>query len=98
MPSVSRYAQLSREETPIDLTHWLHSSIIAPFVPAIMEDVINIEAVEDSSPELLCRRRPGRPAKTAAELGSAIEEKKIVQFHAKFENQESTWNKSKTLF
>ena len=30
MPSVRRYAQLSRDETPIDLIHWLHSSRIAP--------------------------------------------------------------------
>ena len=30
VPSVRRYAQLSRDETPIDLIHWLHSSRIAP--------------------------------------------------------------------
>ena len=35
----------------MDLTHWLHSSIIAPLFPAIIDEVINIEAVEDSKPE-----------------------------------------------
>ena len=35
----------------MDLTHWLHSSIIAPLFPAIIDEVINIEAVEDSKPD-----------------------------------------------